>query len=133
MLKRLFLLQPGVHGQVQFRRGERLVQVVIGAKVHALAAPGVVRVAGYQDQWDGGGGRLLAQMVERAVAVHVVHVHVTNDQIGQFPARHVQPRLPALGLEAAKPTPFQGDQGGVAKNFIVINDQDLLHGHSESF
>ena len=83
----LRLFEPRVHGGVKRVGRERFGQVIVRAQFHAVPHAGVVGQAGHQDERDGGGGRFVAQRGERQIAVHLVHVDVAEDEVGQFLAR----------------------------------------------
>src|SRR5688572_24897088 len=77
----LAFLQPGFDGGEQLRSGERFRKIVIRPEIHSSSHTGGITHASHENERDGGGRRLAPQGFQQRVAVHVVHVHITNDEI----------------------------------------------------
>ncbi len=123
----LGFFQARLHGGVKHFGRERLGQVIIRAQFHAVPHAGVVRHAGHQDERDGGGRRLGAQRGQREIAVHLAHVDIAEDEVGQFCARLLDAVMAVVRLDdfiAALP---QRELDHFAQPFFIINDQDFFH------
>ena len=75
-------LEVGAHPGQQLPAGERLDQVVVGARVEALEHPLLAGTRGEHHHRDTEGERVLLQRREQLETVHPRHHHVGEDQVG---------------------------------------------------
>jgi len=83
----LGFFQARIHGGVKPIGGERFRQVIVGSQSMPCRMPALSARAGHQDERNGGRGRFRAQRGQRQITVHFFHVHVAEDEVGQFLAR----------------------------------------------
>jgi len=123
----LRLLEARVHGSVKRVGGERFRQVIVGAEFHAVPHPDVVGEAGHQNERDGGGGRFVAERGQCQITIHLFHIDVTKDEIGQFLAREFD-ALGAVGrLDHRETLLFQRQVNHLAQPLLIVYDQDFFH------
>ena len=123
----LGLLQARVHGGVKRVGGEGFRQVIIGAQFHAVPHTRVVGQPGHQDERDGGRGRFGAQRGQGQITVHLFHVHVAQDEVGQFLARLFDAIRAIDGFNDFKALLLQRQVNHLPQPFLIIYDQDFLH------
>ena len=72
-------------------------------------------------------GASVAQRGQGQVAVHLLHVDVAEDEVGQFLARLFDAVRAVGGLDDFKALLLQRQLDHLAQPFFVVNDQDFLH------
>ena len=123
----LRLFEARIHGGVKRVGRERLGQVIVRAEFHAVPHAGIVGQAGHQNERDGGGGRFVAQRGQGQITIHLFHVDVTKDEIGQFFARDFD-ALGAVGrLDHVETLLLQRQMHHFAQPLFIVNDQDFFH------
>ena len=89
--------------------------------------PGVVGQAGHQDERNRGRGALVAERGQREIAVHLLHVHVAKDQVGQFLAGLLNAHRAVFGFDHVKAPLRQGEVHHLSHPLFVVYDQDSFH------
>ncbi len=124
---RLRFFQARVHGGVKRVGRERLGQIIVRAQFHAVPHARAVGQAGHQNKRNRRRGRFDAQRGERQVAVHLAHVDVAQDQVGQFLARLFDAVGAVGGLDDFKAALPERELHHLAQPLFVVYDQDFFH------